>query len=236
MKRLISALLILVLLLSSLAALTSALAEAPAEAPAESPEEKLVRLRREKESEIHVAKSVDRQLSLLDAYALEYEQELAADDAAWFGFNIRAAEDLPVSLVAPDWESAYLWEFDQLLPSMRGRKFVAFIISEDKSVLLPGDIMTRLPAEMRATSLKEAEYALLIRHVRVKSGYNYNLPVTSYHLDHEAYVLRLEDGILTRFWSYRSEAKRSGMSNELSGKPLTSMELWQRLRPILLGK
>lgn len=236
MKRLLLVLLAFTLLMSSLVVLASALAEMPAEAPAESPEEKQVRLRRERESKVHLAKSVDQQLSLLDAYALDYAQELNDDNEDMFSLNTYAAADLPGSYAATDWESAYLWEYDQLPPSMRGRKFVAFIISEGKPVFLAGDILTRLPAEMRATSLKEAEYALLIRHVRVKSGYNYTLPVTSYHLDHEAYVLRLKDGFLTHFWSYRSEAKRSGMSNELSGKPLSSMDLWQRLRPILLGK
>ena len=234
MKRLLTVLLILTMLLSSLLVLPSALAERPAEAPAESPAEKQVRLRQERESEIYLAKSVDRQLSLLDAYAVDYHQELADDGAARFCFNINAADDLPDSYAALDWENAYLWAFDQLPPSMRGRKFIALIIKENSPVTLAGDILMRLPVEMRASALEEAEYALLIRYIPVRSGYRYMPPVTSYHHDHEAYVLRLKDGILTRFWSYRSEAKRSGMSNELSGKPLSSMALWQRLRPILL--
>ena len=96
-------------------------------------------------------------------------------------------------------------------------------------------LLVRFPAEMIASSLEEAEYAIVIDTTRVESGYTYNPPgPVSYHLDYFGYLLNLRTGKAVRFWYARSYAAISGKVNELDAKQLTADQIWDGIRPGLL--
>lgn len=182
------------------------------------------------------ADSFDAQLALLDKIAAENAAEL--EDGFWdIGLTVKAAPDFPEGLIPEDWEKIVYTEADSLLEAMQRGKFIALYCPDDTSEAeFAGDLLARFPAAMRAVSLEEAEYALIVRYSLVPSGYTYIPFGSSSHCDYEAYAIDMKTGETIRFWTHRNEAKRSGKTGQLDGNRFTQWELWAKLRAQFFGE
>lgn len=176
--------------------------------------------------------SFDAQLALLDKIAVENATEL--EDGYWgwnSGLTVDAAPGIPTGIIPKDWESVPITETDTLPNAMRSHKFIVLYLPGDASApQLAGGLLARFPSAMRAASLTEAEYALIVRYHLVPSGYIYNPPASSFHRDYEAYLVDLKTGEFIRFWTHRNEAKTHGAVGVLDGSWITEPELWEILR------
>ena len=179
------------------------------------------------------AETLDEQLKTLDSYAQERKDEL--ETGGWGNnLTIAAAPGLPDDLIPDDWEE-FSYTTEESFPDyMLGHPFVVLYCEDDSRVSLDGDLMARLPEEMRAESMESAEYAMIIRWTLVESDYQYIPPATSYHRDYTAYAVNLKTGERTIFWTQRNGAKSSGQWGHLDGDLLTQEELWKILRPQFL--
>ena len=184
------------------------------------------------------ADSFDTQLAVLDKIATENADELEFAGWEWEkSLYVAAAPGVPGGLIPEDWENATFENADTLPEAMQGGKFIALFCTAYKSEpILVGDLLARFPADMRAGSLEEAEYALIVRENLVPSGYVYTPHASSFHRDYEAYAVDMETGEMTRFWSHRNYAKKFGTIGQLDGDRFTQRELWVKLRPTLFGK
>ncbi len=176
-----------------------------------------------------VADSFDAQLALLDKIAVENSAELA--NGYWdIGLTVNAAPGFPAGIIPDDWEKMVYTETDSLPEVMRGHKFIALHCAGNWQPELAGDLLARFPAAMRAASLEEAEYALIVHYHYVPSGYKYIPSASSSHCDYEAYAVNLKTGETTRFWTERSFAKHSGKAGQLNGELFSQRQIWIRLR------
>lgn len=181
------------------------------------------------------AESFGEQLAIIDRLATDNAAEL--ESGGWENdLTANVAPGLPDGLIPEDWDAYVYTEAEGLPEEMRGHKFIALYCYESSEPEIAGDLLARFPADMRAVSLEEAEYALIVHVYRVESGYKYIPAATSYHCDHAAYAVNLETGESVRFWTYRSGAKGSGKMSELSGKALSQQNLWKELRSQFLGE
>ncbi len=175
------------------------------------------------------AGTFDAQLAVLNKTAAENAAELESD--GWENsYTVTAAPGLPGHLIPEDWDKLTFTETDSLPDAMRGRKFIALYCAGNSAPEFAGDLLARMPAEMRAASLAEAEYALIVRWHKVESGIKYIISTTSYHRDYEAYAVDLKTGESVRFWAQRNGAKGSGKINALDGDLFSQQELWTILR------
>ena len=176
------------------------------------------------------AETFDEQLAILDRMAEEHAAELAS--GGWdLLLGVSPAPGLPEGLIPEDWEAYGYTEADGFPEELREHKF--FVMN---GPTLAGSWFCRLPAKMRAASLKEAEYVMDVESVLTPSGYEYIPPATSHHRDYSAYVLNLKTGEAIRFWTHRNYAKRSGKWGELDGDKLTSKEIWEYLDTEIRGE
>lgn len=181
------------------------------------------------------ARSFDEQLAIIDRLATDNASVL--ESGGWENdLTANLAPGLPDGLIPEDWETYAYMEAEGLPEEMRGHKFIALYCYESAEPEIAGDLLARFPADMRAASLNEAEYALIVHIYWVKSGYKYIPAATSYHCDHAAYAVNMETGESVRFWTYRVGAKGSGKMSELSGKALSQQNLWKELRSQFLGE
>ena len=178
------------------------------------------------------AAALDEQLEILARLPEEYMDKEGSDGYEW-SWNAVWVGEKPESLFPEDWEKAG-YTAGKLFPEEAvGHKFIAIKDWRDiGAVYLYGNLLARLPEEMRASSLEEAEYALIIYLAPVDSGYVYNLPVQSVHEDGAAYLVDLQTGKAVRFWYERHEAKKSGTINELDGKGFTDEGIFEALRSL----
>jgi hypothetical protein len=184
------------------------------------------------------AETFDAQLAVLDNIAAKNADELRY--GGWDReFTVNAAPGLPEGLIPESWDDLKFLEFYNLPEEMRGRKFIVLycpvVSAGPPKVKFAAELLARFPQDMRAASLAEAEYALIVRAHMVKSDIEYTPPATSYHRDYEAYAVDLRSGEYSRFWTKRSEAAYYGFQNELNGKELSQRALWQSLRFEVLG-
>ena len=182
------------------------------------------------------APDFDTQLQILDSMA--DANAAALEDGCW-----ETSLTVPAAMGAPKgipvyWGSGRFTEAEHFPEELRGRKFIAIWTDHHyANGLLAGDLLARFPEEMRAASLAEAEYALVISCAETDSGYTYNTSITSYHLDYSAYVYDLKTGSAFRFWKKRSPAKTIGkIGSDMNGTPLTSRQVWVELRPSICGE
>lgn len=182
------------------------------------------------------ADSFDAQLAILDSIAIKNAEEL--EYGGWNNrYTVNAAPGIPEGLIPEDWSKLVFAKTDGLPETMRRRKFIAvFCPSGNSAPMLAGDMLVRFPTDMRAGSLEEAEYALIVRCSFVQSGYTYTPPALSSHCDYNAYAIDLKTGETTRFWTHRNHAKKSGVRGQLDGVEFTHKELWINLRPKLFGE
>ncbi|MGI6671550.1 MAG: leucine-rich repeat domain-containing protein [Christensenellales bacterium] len=179
------------------------------------------------------AETFDAQLALLNKIAVENAEELQY--GGWDReLTVNAVPGLPEGLIPENWDDLQFDEHWTLPEEMRGHKFIALycpvVSAGPPKVKFAAELLARFPADMRATSLAEAEYALIIRAHMVKSDIEYTPPATSYHRDYEAYAVDLRSGQYSQFWTERSEAAYYGYQNELNGRELSQRVLWQSLR------
>ncbi|NLD51398.1 MAG: leucine-rich repeat domain-containing protein [Clostridiales bacterium] len=184
------------------------------------------------------AETFDAQLAILNKIAVENAEELQY--GGWDReFTVNVAPGLPEGLIPENWDDLQFDEFYNLPEEMRGHKFIALycpvVSAGPPKVKLAAELLARFPADMRAASLAEAEYALIIRAHMVKSDIEYTPPATSYHRDYEAYAVDLRSGQYSQFWTKRSEAAYYGFQNELNGREFSQRALWQSLRFEILG-
>ena len=173
---------------------------------------------------LYRAETFEEQLEILNRIADEYADVL--ENGGW-GLNLRAgtSPDLPEGLIPGDWEAHGYTKADGFPKELREHKFI--VMDGD---LVAGQWFCRLPAQMRAASLEEAEYVLVVDSVLTKSSYEYIPPATSYHRDYAAYALNIKTGEAVRFWSHRNSAKRSGKWGQLDG------DIWGHLRSQIWGE
>ena len=181
------------------------------------------------------AETLDRQLEILSQMAEQNAAEL--ETGGWnSSWNTNPASGLPENLIPANWEETEYTEAAAFPEEMRGRRFIAFKRTENGELLLYGDLLARLPADMRAPSLAEAEFALVLVCWKKESGIKYTIPTTSYNRTCAAYILEIGTGEITRFWQDRHSARYSGYANELDGKPFTDQEIWESLRSQIWGQ
>ena len=176
------------------------------------------------------AQSLNEQLALLDKIASENATEL--EYYGWdYDLTYQLASGLPDGIIPDDWDTLKYIEADRLPENMFGHKFIAICCpGSGEDPRFAGDLLARFPTDMRASSLDEAEYALLIRWYKTESGYEYSKPETSYHLDYEAFAVNINTGEAVRFWTKRSSAKSFGFSGQLDGDEYYQSELWGFMR------
>lgn len=181
------------------------------------------------------AETFNQQLEILNRIALEHADSLEA--GGWeTSLTAAAAPGLPDGLIPENWDAYAYTKAEGLPEAMRGHKFIVLYCAGSAAPALAGDLLARFPAEMRAASLAEAEYALIVRWHLVNSGIRYIIPTTSYNRDYEAYAVNLKTGESARFWTERNGAKGSGKMNKLDGDLFSQQELWTTLRAYILGE
>ena len=122
-------------------------------------------------------------------------------------------------------------ETDGFPEEARGKPCIVLMDLQTDRARVSADLMLLLPLDMIATSVDEAEYAIVLHDEMVKSDYNYSPPATSYHHDYYAYLVNLQSGEGVRFWYHRQFAKRYGYSNELNADPMMLADIWKEIRP-----
>lgn len=179
---------------------------------------------------LRTADSFDGQLAALDKIATENATELEA--GGWENdYTVDPAPGLPDGIIPANWETAKFTECDGLPEGMRDHKFIAlYCPGNDSQSLFAGELLAHFPTSMRASSLAEAEYALIVRWELVDSGYEYIPPANSSHRDYAAYAVNVRTGEITRFWETRNSAKTSGKWGQLNGDLFSQEELWTLLR------
>ena len=179
------------------------------------------------------AETLNEQLDIINILAEEHADML--ETGGWENsLTVRAAQGLPDDLIPADWDS-FTYTTEESFPAyMQDHRFIILSCAENEPTALAGDLMVRLPEEMRATSVEDAEYAMIIRWELIESDYQYVPPATSYHRDYTAYAVNLKTGERTVFWNQRNSAKSSGQWGQLDGDLLTQEELWTILRPQFL--
>ena len=171
------------------------------------------------------AESLDDKLSLLHEISAGYSAEMD-DRRFWNIQDYKIGDELSEGLIPNDWDEYPYTVEDSFPQEAKGRPCIA--LWGNKS--LAAQILLGFPAEMIASSIAEAEYAVILTSKQVESGYVYYPDATSYHHDYSAYVLNLQTGKAIRFWYHREEAKKSGFRNELDGKTLSSSEIWNSIK------
>lgn len=181
------------------------------------------------------AGTFNNQLGLLSELAGHYAAEL--EYGGWnVDLRVKCAEDLPRDLIPMNFETYGYTKADDFPEETRGHKFIAVYIARDgETPELAGEWMARFPEDMRASSVEEAEYALVAEGWWTPSGYKYIPAGSSSHRDYAAYVLNLKTGKAIRFWSHRNGAKTSGVIGQLSGDNMSSNEMWTALRSYIWG-
>ena len=128
---------------------------------------------------LHDAVTLDEQLTILHQAAEDYADTL--ESGGWgLKWNVSPGTGWDETLIPENWDEYDYTLVHSIPDEMRGRPFIALKVTEQKETLLFGDFYTRLPADMRASSLEEAEYALIVEYRSVESGYKYSPPATSY--------------------------------------------------------
>ena len=180
------------------------------------------------------AQSVDEQLAIISRLADEHARQL---ESIWSGeLRVTCAGDLPAGLIPMNFDTHGFAKADGFPEEARGHKFIALYIARDgERPELAGDWLARFPKDMRAASLEEAEYALVIEGWWTPSGYKYIPFGSSSHRDYAAYVLNLKTGKAVRFWSHRNGAKTSGKVGQLSGDNMSSSAMWTAMRTFIWG-
>ena len=173
------------------------------------------------------AASLDEQLAILDEIANGEEQETVDWDVS---LSVNLAPGLTQGLLPEDWEEYGYAETDGFPEELRDHKCIVI----NGTDTLNGDILSRLPAAMRASHLEEAEYAIVIDSVLTESGYEYVISTTSFHRDYSGYILDLGTGEAVRFWFQRNSAKSFGTIGDLNGDLFSEKEIWNILRSQLL--
>ena len=181
---------------------------------------------------LKAAHTLDEQLTVINRIADEHADEL--ENGGWdLSLTVASdAEDMPAGTVPQDWE-AYGYETADGFPAeLRNHKFL--FLSSNNS--LAAVWHCRLPAQMRARTVEEAEYALVVNSVLTPSGYKYIPPANSSHRDYSAYILNLKTREAIRFWTHRNSAKTSGKWGELDGDIMYPEEIWEALRSEIWGE
>ena len=177
--------------------------------------------------EYRAAEGADEKLALIRRISEENAKSTEAPRWNLPGFSLDGAPD---GMIPENWEEYPFTETEGFPEEAKGHPCIVILNHE-----LAAFLLVRFPAEMIASSLEEAEYAVVIDSVRVKSGYTYDPPgPVSYHLDYHGYLLNLRTGKAVRFWTERSYAAASGKVNELDAKQLTADQIWDGIRPGLL--
>lgn len=183
---------------------------------------------------LHKADTFNAQLAILNKIALENAAELEKLEENDFwdnGLTLNAAPGIPQGVIPKDWEKVVYTDTDGLPDSMLRSKFIALHCPYRSSKPeFAGDLLARFPMHMRATSIEEADYALIVRYFYVPSGYKYIPSASSSHCDYEAYAINMKTGEIIRFWTHRNFANRSGKARELNGVPFNQRMLWLYLR------
>ena len=184
---------------------------------------------------LKAAETFDGQLAVLNRIAEEHADELDAE--GWnVQLNVSAAAGLTGTLIPRDFDN-YGYEKASALPEeARGRRFIALALERGSAPKLAGAWLARFPEAMRARTLDEAEYALVVESFWTPSGYEYIPPASSSHRDYHAFVLSLKTGEAVRFWTHRNKAKTSGRMGQLNGDNLSEQEIWTAVRTEILGR
>ena len=184
----------------------------------------------EEEEALVAAETLDQQLEILNRIADDYARDL--EDSWEITPTIPSeAQHMPEGIVPDDWEE-YGYEVTDGFPEeLRSHKFI--VLNSNGS--LAATFFCRLPAEMRAATMEEAEYAVVVRSVLTPSGYNYIPPASSSHRDYMAFALNLKTGEAVRFWFQRNGAKHSGKWGELNGDIMSPEEIWKNLRAQIMS-
>ena len=183
---------------------------------------------------LEAADTLDRQLAILNDIAAEHAEEL--ENGAWdVSLRLSLAPGLPEGLIPGNFDTYGYQKTAGFPEEARGHRFIALYSGRGSDPELAGDWLVRFPEEMRARSLSEAEYALVVEGFWTPSGYQYIPPATSSHRDYYGLVVDLRTGEATRFWSQRNSARKSGKRNELNGDTMSDREIWNALRSEIWG-
>ena len=171
------------------------------------------------------ASSIDEQLGLLRGIAAEHADLL--ENGGWdLALTCEPAQPLPEDLLpAEDMEEAELSVSD-----FADAKFIA-IYDDQGDFRLLGDFQVRLPEEMRAASLAEADAVLCLTHTThsrddyIGSAFNRN---------YYAYVYRRGSNVRTTAYHVLTTPPVSGYGI-LGGEHLSFSELWNGVRQWFYG-
>ncbi len=181
------------------------------------------------------AETFDKQLEILYDLSIENADEL--ETGGWnVSLRVDAAPGLPEGLIPENWDDFKADKASGIPEEYRGHKFIALYSNGKDDVDFAGSFLARFPENMRARSLAEAEYALVIRAYWTPSGYRYIPAGSSSHRDYTGYIFDLKNGgNAVSFWSHRNYAKRSGRIGQLSGDNLSDSSMWLKLRTAVWG-
>lgn len=180
---------------------------------------------------LKAAETINGQLEAINLIADEHADALLSE--GWYSLNV-PARGLPENLVPENWEEYGYTVAEGFPRELREHKCI--VLFQEGETRLYGAVMSRLPSEMRAASMEDAEYALVFQCVLTESGYVYTPSATSYHRDYSAYALNLKTGEAVRFWFHRNGAASIGPKDALNGRTMSDQEIWLELRDQFLGQ
>ena len=163
------------------------------------------------------AGTLDGQLALLNELADVYTNQL--ETGGWEVSMTFEAGDGAESLI-PDTENAIKPE--DPIAVFQGHKIIALYDSKNTPLRLLGDFYARLPAEMRASSVAEADAVLYLKHYAVART---DYIGAAYNQYFEIYLKDLKDGTVYLIDETYTTPPLSGRG-VLSGEMLSMKSLW----------
>lgn len=171
----------------------------------------------------------DEKLALLRAAAAANQEE--HQEKLWDFDDFWLQDELNLNTLLAVRDTSYLQETDGFPEEAKGRPCIILMDLQQDRVRVSADMMLLLPLNMIASSVGEAEYAIVFHDEMVKSDYIYSPPATSYHRDYYADLVNLQSGEGVRFWYHRQYAKMYGYSDALNADPMMLEDIWKEIRP-----
>ena len=174
------------------------------------------------------ARTLDDQFTLLDELASVYADTLETE--GWEeDLNGVFAKEEKDNLI-PDLEGAEAAENEADAGGLlKGRKMIAMYDDDHENFCLLGDFYTRLPEEMRAASLEEAD-GILYLDSNTESRTDYI--GSAYDRTYGIYLIDLTDGHAVRLYWKRTTPPASGKA-PLYGDEVPMETLWEVIRPLV---
>ena len=173
--------------------------------------------------------TVDEQLQLLSDCAAQYPGEL--ETTGWnYSLTCGPADTLPKDLVFTAEALADMDHEEMTTDDLTGAKIIC-LYNDQGTIKLLGDFQVRIPEDMRAVSLEEADtIAYLVEDFTAAKNYI----GSAYHRYYYFYILRLEDQRCCCVWYDHTSPPAYGKGT-LTGEEIGLSEIWTHIRPWFFG-